>query len=469
MRKTALPLSATLAALPSEWPADPLPDIRTTLAQTGQKVVILDDDPTGAQTVQNVPVLTEWSVDILAQEFINDLSSFYVLTNSRSKPLLQARALNAAIGRNLVEAAQRAGRAFAVISRSDSTLRGHFPGELEALADALGGRFDAWIIVPFFLEGGRYTIHDVHYVAEGGWLTPVGETEFARDPSFGFAASNLRQWVEEKTGGRVPAKAVASISLQDLRQGGPQQVLERLCRLADSAVCIANAAGMRDLEVLNEALLHAERQGKRFIYRTAASFIRARLGQSAPALLRVEDFNAQGHNGGLIIVGSYVQRTTDQLTHLLAHAQVASIAVRVADLLDVSQRAIEIERVARAINERLTRSEDVVVYTSRELVTGRDGDENLSIIQRVSEALVAVLQRVTIRPRYLIAKGGNTSSDLATRVLNVKRCMVPGQALPGVPVWELGEESRFPGLKYVVFPGNVGGPAALSDLVSKLR
>lgn len=469
MHETVLPLSATLTDLPAEWPDDPLPRIRTALAETRRKVVILDDDPTGAQTVHDVPVLTEWSVDTLTQELANDLTSFYVLTNARSKPLAQAQALNMAIGCNLVEAARHAGREFVVVSRSDSTLRGHFPGELQTLTDALGERCDAWIVVPFFLEGGRYTINDIHYVAEGEWLTPVGKTEFARDPSFGFSASNLRQWVEEKTGGRVLAKAVASISLQDLRQGGPMQVLDSLSRLEHGTVCVVNAVSMRDLEVLSEALLAAERRGKRFIYRAAASFIRARLGQAAPPLLSAAALKAQGHSGGLTIVGSYVQRTTDQLAYLLENEKMTSIEVHVLTLLDARRRRSEIERVAKVVNACLTRGEDVVVYTSRKLVTGRDSDENLFIIQHVSDALVEVMQRVRTRPRYLIAKGGNTSSDLATRDLNVKRCMVPGQALPGVPVWELGQESRFPGLKYVVFPGNVGGPTALSDLVAKLR
>jgi uncharacterized protein YgbK (DUF1537 family) len=40
--------------------------------------------------------------------------------------------------------------------------------------------------------------------------------------------------------------------------------------------------------------------------------------------------------------------------------------------------------------------------------------------------------------------------------------------LPGIPVWQLGEESRFPGMNYVVFPGNVGGADALLHAYQKL-
>lgn len=164
-----------LASLPDEWPEDVLPEIQRQVKASRRKVVVLDDDPTGTQTIHGIPVLTEWSVDALRAELSNDLPAFYLLTNSRSLPLAEAEAMNAKIGRNLVEAGRQAGREFAVVSRSDSTLRGHFPGEVSALSVALEGDFDAWLIIPFFLEGGRYTINDIHYVAEGKWLVPAGE------------------------------------------------------------------------------------------------------------------------------------------------------------------------------------------------------------------------------------------------------------------------------------------------------
>ena len=120
-----------LAGLPPEWPVDLLPQIQAQLKASPRKVVVLDDDPTGTQTVHDIPVLTEWPVPLLERELQNNLPAFYLLTNSRSLPLAEARALNAEIGRNLVQAARQTGRDFVVVSRSDSTLRGHFPGEIE--------------------------------------------------------------------------------------------------------------------------------------------------------------------------------------------------------------------------------------------------------------------------------------------------------------------------------------------------
>src|SRR5919198_1878260 len=246
MRPMRLLLADALNRLPPAWPDDPGPAIRAARRERPEKVVVLDDDPTGTQTVHGIPVLTEWSVEALRTELANDLPACFLLTNSRSLPLAAAQALNATIGRHLQEAARAVARRFVVVSRSDSTLRGHFPGEVEALAQALAQDFEAWLLIPFFQEGGRYTIDDIHYVAEGEWLVPAGETEFARDAVFGYRASDLRQWVAEKTAGRIPVQSVASVSLEDIRGGGPEQVTTRLMALTPGCVCVVNAASQRD-------------------------------------------------------------------------------------------------------------------------------------------------------------------------------------------------------------------------------
>jgi uncharacterized protein YgbK (DUF1537 family) len=173
--------------------------------------------------------------------------------------------------------------------------------------------------------------------------------------------------------------------------------------------------------------------------------------------------------GGLTVVGSYVPKSTAQLDALLANPELVRVEASVADLLNSTRRALEVSRVASQTNLSLAAGRDVVVFTSRQLIAGRDATASLDIGTKVSNALVEVVRRLEVRPRYLIAKGGITSSDLATKGLGVKRARVLGQILPGVPVWELGPETKFPGLPYVVFPGNVGGPESLQDAVLKLK
>lgn len=469
MSTQPMPKDALLASLPQPWPASLLPTIQQQLAVGQRSLIVLDDDPTGTQTVYDLPVLTEWTVAILRAELALGTPTFYILTNSRSLPLPAAQELNAEIGRNLLAAAQATGRDFAVVSRSDSTLRGHYPGETDALTAALGQQVDATLIIPFFLEGGRFTINDVHYVAEGDQLVPAAATPFARDAAFGYHNSDLRAWVEEKTEGRVAAAAVAAITIDEVRLGGPDAVAQKLLNLPTGSVCIVNCAGTRDMEVFVSGLLKAEAAGRHFLYRTAATFVQVRAGLAPRAPLTAADLNLPTTGGGLIVVGSYVPKSTTQLNALLAQPDLVQVEVNVDALLDDGQQAGEVARTIAVTTDALQRGQDVVVYTSRRLITGSDAVSSLAIGQRVSASLVTLVQGLGVRPRYLIAKGGVTASDLATKALAVKRALVRGQILPGIPLWEVGAESRYPGLVYVVFPGNVGGDDALVQARQKLR
>jgi uncharacterized protein YgbK (DUF1537 family) len=280
-----------------------------------------------------------------------------------------------------------------------------------------------------------------------------------------------------KSGGRIPADAVLSISIEDVRSKGPDEVAWKLMSLEEGSVCIANAARARDLEVLALATLRAEKQGGRFLYRTAASFVAARLGQvprrlwrpavpPSAASARMETPGAGA--GSLVIVGSYVPRTTQQLDELLKLANVASVPLATDKLLDEG-RDEEVSRAAAIVNAKLREGSDVIAFTSREMVGAGNTEQTLNAGRRISDALVQLLRAVEVKPRYLVAKGGITASDLASKGLGVERAMILGQILPGVPVWELGPESRFPGMPYIVFPGNVGQSSALSDVVKVFR
>ena len=457
-----------LSNLPPLWSEDLLPFIQEKLAGAA-KVVVLDDDPTGTQTVYDVPVLTTWAVEELARELSAPGAVFYILTNSRSLPLPAAQALNMEIGRALAEASRQSGRAFTVVSRSDSTLRGHYPGETDALAAAIGMKDAATLIIPFVRGGGRLPINGVQCHAEGDQLVPAAMTPFAKDAAFGYRASNLREWVAEKSGGRVAASEVASISLHDLRVGGPLVVEAKLAALRVGQVCVVNAADLLDLEVLVAALLEVEATtGRRFLYRTAASFVQIRAGLATRPLLTADEMGLAEQGGGLFVVGSYVPKTTAQVEALLAQPDITPVEINVNQLLDTATREDVIAQAQGAVDKALAAGQDVVLFTSRALVTGSDAESSLAIGQQVSSALVAIVAGLSVMPRFLVAKGGITSSDLATQALQVRRAMVMGQILPGVPVWRTGAESRLPGLAYVVFPGNVGGNDALVVVHEKL-
>ncbi len=471
------------------WPDDLLSAIRAG-HDPNRPIVVLDDDPTGTQTVADVPVLTSWTIDVLADE-LRRSPVFFVLTNSRSLSAPDAVELAIEIGRNLAAAADETGTRPSVISRSDSTLRGHFPAEVDALIEAMGGDVDVpWstVLVPFFAAGGRVTVGDVHYVAEPdpspqdatrSRLVPVAETEFARDVSFGFVNSNLRDWIEEKTAGRIPARDVVGIGLDLIRNGGPDAVHRLLVESGPGATLVVNALDDRDLEVVVMAMLAAEADGHRFIQRTAASFVQVRSGQpKRPLLSRADpgwpvpeaglvEGRSEGQPvGGLVVVGSHVERSTRQLAKLADRPDVEVVEMSV-DQVELDP-GTEIDRCRCLVTAIMVRGDSAVLATSRRLRTGETADASLAVSRRVSSAVCAVVGGLTTRPAFLIAKGGITSSDIATRSLGIRRAVVRGQLQPGVPVWETGDETLFPGLVYVIYPGNVGTDQGLSDALDAL-
>lgn len=456
---------------------DALEAIRELVDASGRKLVVLDDDPTGTQTVHDVPVLTTWSYSELRWTLEQGGSTFYVLTNSRSLPKRDAVSLNREIAIRLARAAADTAADFVVTSRSDSTLRGHYPAETDALGETLeAGRsrgLDGVIICPCFFEAGRVTVDDVQWVRQGEKLVPAGLTEFASDASFGYSSSNLTAWVEEKTKGRFSAGDISCITLTDIRQGGPERVEALLRSASNEQPIVVNAAEYADLEVFVLGLLAAEAAGKSFLYRTGPSFVRPRGGISQKdPLTAAELYERRPRRGhGLVLVGSHVEMTTRQLERALELDGLRSVELSVPRILALAQREAELNRVLREVNGSLEDA-DVVVYTSRELVSANANRTGLEIGAAISGALVEVMRRVdrSLPLGFVVAKGGITSSDVGTKGLNVRRAEVAGQMLPGIiPVWILPDDSDFPGLPYVVFPGNVGDEEALARVIRKLR
>jgi len=463
----AVPARRLMAALPPEYEGNAAAELAQALALRDEGVVVLDDDPTGTQTVHDVTVLTETGGGALSRALSGAPPDrprlLYVSTNSRAFSGPDAATLARSLGRELAEASAALGRPVTVISRSDSTLRGHFPGETDALADGLGAGFDGVILCPFFAEGGRLTIGDRHWVADGEWLVPADETEYAKDPAFGYASSTLPAWVEEKTGGRWPAAEVASVSLQLIREGGPEAVADLLSTISGGRPVIINSATYSDLRVAVLGMLQAESAGVRFLCRTAASFVKVRGGVADRPLLRAEEIPA-GDGPGIVAAGSYVDKTSRQLGELR----------RLPDLVDVelsAERAAaggasaddESRRVAARIDEALAAGLDALVFTSR----GRVEDPGAG--PRIAECLADTLKLLATRPSFAVLKGGITSHVCVTRWLGAARAYVLGQVIPGVAVWRIEESRVGEGTPVVIFPGNVGGPTALADVVSIMR
>lgn len=475
MNEKQLPLSAL-----DQWQACPDRDavrkqLSLELAGLNRKIVVLDDDPTGIQTVHDVYVYTDWSAETLRDAFRAPESMFFILTNSRGFSRQKTIEVHTEIARNIAAASREAGTDYILISRSDSTLRGHYPTETQTLRVVLekesAVRFDGEILIPFFPEGGRYTMNDVHYVAGKDGLTPAGQTEFAKDRTFGYTSSNLKEYVEEKHAGAVKAQDTVSIGLDVLRAGDTKAAEKLLKGVSGFGKVIVNAVGYVDLEVFAIAFVRAVRAGKRFMFRSAAAITKVLGGVSdKPLLTREELRDAGNRNGGLIVAGSHVNKTTLQLEQLRELKNIRFIEFDVTTALQEEAFRAERSRVLAEEMAALKAGETVAVYTSRKRLDAQTGnpEDDLKLSLKISEAVTSFVEELEIRPRFIVAKGGITSSEVGTKGLRVRRARVMGQILPGVPVWQTGPESRFPGLPYVIFPGNVGDENALRNAVEKL-
>ncbi|MEW6979352.1 four-carbon acid sugar kinase family protein [Bacillus pumilus] len=446
------------------------------LSHFQHKIIVLDDDPTGIQTVHGVSVFTDWSEESIEAGFLEDSRMFFILTNSRSMTEKETAAAHETIASTIVKVAERLHQDFIIVSRGDSTLRGHFPLETEVLRTTIEQRssfqFDGEIILPFFQEGGRFTINNIHYVQEGHDLIPAGDTEFARDRTFGFQSSHLGEWIEEKSGGTFTKKNTTYISLEDIRALRIDQIKEQLMTVKDFQKVAVNAGDYDDVKVFVTALIDATQAGQQFIFRSAAALTKVLGGIHDQSLLTRKDLiQEESPNGGLIMVGSHVKKTTEQLRALQQNKEIAFIEFNTHLVLEPKEFQEEIDRVIEQTEMLLASGQSVAVYTRRERLDLGDNrqEEELKLSVQISDAVTSIVQRLTIRPKYLIAKGGITSSDIGTRGLSVKRATVAGQIKPGIPVWQTGEESKFPFISYVIFPGNVGSKDTLKEAVEILE
>ena len=148
-----------------DWSALPppcvMPDARPQIGAAGgpdRRLLVVDDDATGSQAVHDVSILLSFDMEQLAEAFRGPGACAFVLTNSRSLDPGHAGPAQSGIGRPRWYC-NSAGLHLSVISRSDSTLRGHLFGEVRALNDAhkavMGRDYDAVLLAPAYFEAGR--------------------------------------------------------------------------------------------------------------------------------------------------------------------------------------------------------------------------------------------------------------------------------------------------------------------------
>ncbi|MCL6434535.1 MAG: four-carbon acid sugar kinase family protein [Leptolyngbyaceae cyanobacterium HOT.MB2.61] len=435
---------------------------------TKPKIIVLDDDPTGSQTVHSCLLLMQWDVETLRLGLSDPAPIFFILTNTRALTPEKAAIVTREVCHNLKQAISLENiHDFLVVSRSDSTLRGHYPIETDVIAAELGP-FDAHFLTPAFFEGGRITRDSIHYLKVNGVNTPVHETEFARDSVFGYHHSYLPDYVAEKTQGRITADRVERFLLADIRAG----VLERLMNLHDNQCCVVDAEVQADLNRFATDVLMAASQGKRFLFRSAASLLTA-LADLPPQPIAAEDMATYVRAGkpGAVIVGSHVKKTTEQLKLLLQQPGTVGVVVEVARLLETTgdPRLDLLSAIVQQVNEIHAAGKTPVIYTSRHELIFDDVQTRLNFGEAVSALLMDILRHLPTDIGFLISKGGITSNDTLSKGLALRTANLLGQVIPGVSMVRTpANHPQFPDLPIVLFPGNVGDTHALATVYQRL-
>lgn len=420
------------------------------------KIIVLDDDPTGSQTVHSCLLLTRWDVQTLRLGLADASPIFFVLTNTRALTPEEAATVTCDVCHNLKIALETEQiDDFLVVSRSDSTLRGHYPVETDVIAKEVGP-FNAHLLVPAFFEGGRVTRDSVHYLMVDGVPTPVHETEFARDSVFGYHHSYLPDYVEEKTKGRIKAEDVERFVLSDIRQGS----LERLLNLSGNQCGVVDGETQADLDKFAADVLTAAAQGKRFLFRSAASILTslANLGAQPVPPENMAQYVREG-KPGVVLVGSHVKKTTQQLEQLLKVSDIVGVEVDVTHLLEESQtqRDALLAKVLATVDEIHNSNKTPVIYTSREELVFKDVETRLKFGAAVSALLMDIVRGLPGDIGFLISKGGITSNDVLSTGLELRAARLLGQIIPGCSVVRTpSDHPQFSDLPVVLFPGNVG-------------
>lgn len=411
------------------------------------KMVVLDDDPTGIQTVHGCLLITQWDEESVREGFADAEPFFYILTNTRAMTREEASLVTREAMETVVRVNRDYGYRLIVVSRSDSCLRGHFPLETDVMRQVLtthGYRVvGRTTFCPAFIEAGRVTIEGVHYMRDGERLVPVSETEFARDNVFAYHTSVLRDYISEKGADPDDYDIVNAQSYDELNA-----YARRLTAAVDtepsSVSTLPSAVGTEPRAV---------------VIRSSSSLPKALSGIPDKPLLDRSILKSEGV--GCLVVGSHVRKTTQQLDQLLQAEGTCAVEVDVQRILgDGDALMTETLDTIRLVAEQgLT----PVVYTSRQEIRLDDADQRQRLGQQVSDFLVDIVRRLPYTPSYLVGKGGITSHDILTKGLGIRTARVLGQVINSVPCVMA---SQFP---YIIFPGNVGSEQSLREVYLKMK
>jgi len=431
--------------------------------------------------VHSCPLLLRWDASSLRRGLAHPSPLLFVLANTRALGADAASARVREICRALKPAlawAQTAGHLdrWMVVSRGDSTLRGHFPLEVQVLNEELGP-FDLTLLAPAFLPGGRTTVEGVHLL-QG---EPVHTTPFAQDGLFGYSTSHLPAWVQEKSGGRIEASAVQRLSLAELdaaakAPAGMDRLCDRLLACRRNTLVVVDAQQPHQLEALGAAVRRVSAQGRRLLAQSAASLLNGLVALppqplDARGLAGLRRLDGDGRPlPGLVLVGSHVPLADAQLHCLLQEPACGGVELPVAQVAQSLHDAEERQSIStlqscvlEQLRQQLQAGRTPVLYTSRGELACVSPGERRRLGLELAGLMARLVAALTPELGYVISKGGITTHTLLADGLGLAQVALQGQLMPGLSLVLAAD------LPVITFPGNLGDVDTLMQSWQALR
>ncbi len=438
------------------------------------KFVVIDDDPTGSQTVHDCLLLLKWDYSTLIKGFESESNLFFILANTRSLSENDAKLTIEEICKNLktVMASKAYAEEIIFISRGDSTLRGHNFLEPSALNNCLGP-FDATFHIPAFIEGKRFTINGSHFVDK----IPINQTIFARDEIFGYETNDVKNLLFQKSKSQINLDDIQNLFLSDLEILNDEEnniVFNTLKKLKNNKHVIVDVENYSQLKKFSLIIKKLIKQ-KKFLFRTAASFISSITERKSNpqddmffSNLRIKN-KEESFLPGLVIVGSYVELSTIQLKNLLEISTCEPIELDVFEFFRITssesnqkKRNLFKNKLLREIRFSFEKGKTPILFTSRKFMS-LNYSEQFNFYNSLALFIAELVEQLKHEIGYLISKGGITTNVILSNGLNADYVYLEGQILTGISVvtYNIKTDQKLP---IVTHPGNIGTKDSLANI-----
>ncbi len=435
------------------------------------KIIVIDDDPTGSQSVHDCLLLLNWNYQTLLEGLRSNSNLLFILANTRSLSEKEVKVRLKEICNNLYKISldENLQDNLIFVSRGDSTLRGH--NFLEPyLINKYLGPFDATFHIPAFLEANRITIDGKHFV-DG---IPAHKTTFAKDNIFGYETNDLKKLLYKKSRSKIKLKNIKKLNF--IEESSFSELKKFMENLKNNTHVIVDIERFSQLEKFSEIIRELINQ-KKFLFRTAASFLKTisvtknnKKDNFYYSQLRIRD-KRNHFLPGLIIIGSHTEISTNQFKKLVELNTFEAIELDVEEFHEIHvlkenrTKIIQFKKnILEKIREAIKNSFIPIIFTSRKVKIFEDELEQMDFYNSLSFLISQIVSDIKYEIGYLISKGGITSNTILNSSFNIDYVYLEGQICNGISLVKAKLVHKNNELPIITFPGNLGHDCSLVDV-----